>query len=722
MDKQSSSKKQNVLLKYQVLLVAIVTILGGILGNSLYLDGYTAETMEAGVPFIYSSYGYTQTENSFTYTGVEGSYVQLLARSSDTEELMFAFSEPAKEDIKLTLYYVDNAGNYSYDNVATGTWKKGKYTATVDLTPGDYNSYLLNINTDFTLSNLYYAKDNGKNANLRYLCYIAGLVFGIILAAVAGSVTKMRKALLSVEEKGKSFIECCKREQKTIGRYVLKFIAIVAISIVAACLLSLSDKFRLSGKVIFASGMIGCLLAMYICFRKYTAKKIELIGCLTILIVGTVFSVVEPPNVGVSWDDEVHYANSLAVSHVLDGQMSAADCSIINDYQSVALSKLNYGRAEQTRYAEVMNDLVTEKYYSQRTGMCSWNVAISYLPSAIGLMLGRGLGLGFFATLVLGRWMNVLMLSLLAYFSMKALKTGKIIVMLIALIPTNIFIASNYNYDTWLTGWAMLGLSTFFGEWQRQDEKIRKNSPYIIGVSMFLASMPKLVYFPMTFIALFMPMKKFVDKKQAWKYRITILISALLPFIVVYFQNFFNGLGQGDARGGEAVDATSQMDFITAQPAQALFIIMNFLKSYLNPLIEGREYLINQAYFGYIGIDFRIVLAIVVFGALISREAKETKFPWWTKLGTLFVYAIIGFMSAFSMYVMFTAVGSETVAGCQGRYIIPALFPVLFVCSRFSLKTYVKNIIREENLNLLLMFLLCCISLYGMWNGCLSIY
>ena len=722
MNKQSSSKKQNALLKYQVIIGVIMTILGVILGNSLYLNGYTAETMEAGVPFIYSSYGYTQTENSFAYTGVEGSYVQLLARSSDTEQLLFAFSEPAKEDTEITLYYVDNNGNYSYDNVAVGTWKKGKYTATVNLVPGDYNCYLLNINTDFTLSNLYYAHDNGKTSNLKYICYIMGFVLGVIFAAVAGSVTKIRKALLSIDEKGKYFIDHCKKEQKTIGKYILKFVVIVAISILATFLFSLSGKFRLSGKVIFASGMIGCLLAIYICFRKYAAKKIELIGCLTILIVGTVFSVVEPPNVGVSWDDEVHFANSVAVSHVLDGQMSAADCTIINDYQSVALNKLNYGRTEQTRYAEVMNDLITAKYYSQRPGMCSWNIAISYLPSAIGLILGRGLGLGFFATLALGRWMNVLMLSLLAYFSMKTLKTGKIIVMLIALIPTNIFIASNYNYDTWLTGWAMLGLSTFFGEWQRQDQKIKRNAPYVIGVSMFLASMPKLVYFPMTFIALFMPMKKFVDKKQAWKYRITILIAALLPFIVVYFQNFFNGLGQGDTRGGEAVDATSQMDFITAQPVQALLIIINFLKTYLNPLVEGREYLINQAYFGYVGIDYRIVLAIVVFGALISREAKETKFPWWTKLGTLFVYALIGFMSAFSMYVMFTAVGSETVAGCQGRYLIPALFPVLFVCSRFSLKTYVKDIIREENLNLLLMFLLCCISLYGMWNGCLSIY
>lgn len=722
MNKQSSSKKQNALLKYQVIIGVIMTILGVILGNSLYLNGYTAETMEAGVPFIYSSYGYTQTENSFAYTGVEGSYVQLLARSSDTEQLLFAFSEPAKEDTEITLYYVDNNGNYSYDNVAVGTWKKGKYTATVNLVPGDYNCYLLNINTDFTLSNLYYAHDNGKTSNLKYICYIMGFILGVVFAAVAGSVTKIRKALLSIDEKGKYFIDHCKKEQKTIGKYILKFVVIVAISILATFLFSLSGKFRLSGKVIFTSSMIGCLLAIYICFRKYAAKKIELIGCLTILIVGTVFSVVEPPNVGVSWDDEIHYQNTLSLSHLLDGQMSMADVSIQNDYQNVALNKYNYTREEQNRYNAIMNDLIQEKYYTESYSLVSMNIQIAYIPSAIGQTLSRGLGLSFYATIIAGRWMNVLLITLLAYFSMKKLKSGKLIVILLCLIPTNIFLSGNYTYDIWLTGWMMLGLSTFFGEWQKPDTKLEKKSFWIICISLFLAVMPKLVYFPLSLIALFMPKKKFDNTKEMWKYRIFIILVAFLPLVLVYFQNFFGGMGQGDTRGGEAVNSASQMDFIKQQPINAAMILLNFLKTYLNPYTEGREYLVNQAYLGYVGIDYRIVLLIIIVGCIISREQNEVKFPWWTKAGTLIVYCIIGFMAAFSMYVAFTAVGADTVAGCQGRYLIPAFFPVLYVCSRVSTKTYVKNFLKEENINIGLMVTLLAIAILGLWNGCLSLY
>ncbi len=722
MGKQSSLKKQDVLRKYQLIIVVIMTILGVILGNSLYLAGYAAETMEVGVPFVYSSYGYTQTENSFSYTGVEGSYVQLIARNSDTEQLLFSFSETAKEDTQLTLYLVDNEGNVNYDNVAVGTWKKGKYTATVDFTPGEYSSYLLCMDADFTLCDLYYAYNNGKSSTLKYICYLAGVVFGLILAAIAGSVEKLSQALLYIDEKRKLFIENCKREQKTIGIYTLKFIVIVAITILVALILSISGKIRLSGKIIFVSVMLGCLFAIYICFRKYAAKKIELIGSLTILIVGTIFAVVEPPNVGVSWDDEIHYQNSISLSHVLDGQMSMADVSIQNDYQNVALNKYNYTRDEQSRYNAVMNDLIQSKYYTQRYSLVSLNVQIAYIPSAIGIVIARGLGMSFYATIIAGRWMNVLLIALLAYFSMKKLKSGKLIVMLLCLIPTNIFLSGNYTYDIWLTGWMMLGLSTFFGEWQRPDAKLEKKSFWTIGISLFLAVMPKLVYFPLSLIALFMPKKKFETAKEMWKYRLFIILVAFLPLVLVYFQNFFGGMGQGDTRGGEAVNSASQMDFIKQQPINAAIILLNFLKTYLNPYTEGREYLVNQAYLGYVGIDYRIVLLIVIVGCFISREVKEVKFPWWTKAGTLFVYCTIGFMAAFSMYVAFTAVGADSVAGCQGRYLIPAFFPVLYVCSRISLKTYVKNILKEENINIGLMVALVAIAIMGLWNGCLNFY
>ncbi len=351
------------------------------------------------------------------------------------------------------------------------------------------------------------------------------------------------------------------------------------------------------------------------------------------------------------------------------------------------------------------------------------NVLVAYIPSAIGLILGRGLGLPFRIVLSLGRWMNSWLLAILSYAAMKRLRSGKIIGLLIALLPTNIFMAGNYSYDIWLTAWSVFGLSVFLGEWQQPEKKMDRWTPWLIGISMYLAVLPKQVYFPLTFIALFLPLSKFESRKECWKSRTIVLIAALLPFITVYLQNIAgSGMGAGDIRGGEAVNATSQMDYVRSYPVQAGKTLAIFLKSYLNPLSQGQEYIIKMAYFGYSPMNFKVVLGVVLAGALVSREDSEVKFPWWTKMGTLLVYVVIGAAAAFSMYIAFTPVGSDTVAGCQGRYLIPALFPVLYVWSRWPCKAWTKKYIGEGNIDILLITFMVMASLWGLWTGCVLLY
>ena len=321
--------------------------------------------------------------------------------------------------------------------------------------------------------------------------------------------------------------------------------------------------------------------------------------------------------------------------------------------------------------------------------------------------------------------MNVLLLAILCYYAMRQLKSGKLLVLLIALIPTNIFIASNYTYDTWLTGWSLLGLCTFFGEIQRPDEKIKKKSIWLIFISMLLAVMPKMVYFPLTFIVFFMPESKFESKKDYWKYKLLILFNIAIPFVLVLVKNVISVAstsGQGDLRGGAGVDAGGQISYILNNPVQASKTLLEFLKGYLNPWIEGKEYINNMAYNGYVPCD-KLVLILICFFALISRNEKEEgRYPWWFRSGVVLVYAGIGALAAISMYIVFTPVGLDTVAGCQGRYIIPALFPTLFVLTRFSGRTYVKDFIKEENVNFLAIAIMVLFSIYGLWSNCIVYY
>ncbi len=700
----------------------ILGLLSVILVNSLYLDGYLCyEKAYEWETLIAGSNGYTAENNTFHYTGNEQSYVQIYSMEG-IDQLMLAFGEPAAEDIHIVVKYMDPAGNIS-DMISEGTWKKGKYTAKIDMEAGQYNFYYLMIPSDFTLNKAYYATEHGYGSHSKIKWMFAAFVMVMILTVIIMRIDKTSALVGKMDQTVTGWLINLWKNKKEIRKKAVFYVGILLLTVLAAYLGTLSGKYVFSAKVFWLAVFLGGILGMFVVNYRQMSERIEWIGFFVILLTGAMFAFLSPANVGVGWDDEIHFRNAVQISHILDNKISAADLAIIHDYTDVALEKRYYAREDQERYTEILDDLQEARYYSEIGDFSTKNTWIAYVPSAIGLLAGRGLGLSFYATLALGRWMNTLLLAALCYWAMKKLKTGKIVVLLIALLPTNIFISGSYSYDTWLTGWSILGLSAFFGEWQRPEKKIDKLTPWLIGVSMYLAVLPKQVYFPLTFIALFLPMSKFQNKKECWKYRCILLAAAFLPFIAVYLQNIAgNGMGKGDVRGGEAVDASSQMDFIRNNPMRAGKILLLFLKHYLNPLSQGPEYITKMGYWGYSPINARILLGTMVAGALVSREEGETRFPWWTKLGVLVVYCGIGFIVAFSMYVAFTGIGAESVAGCQGRYLIPALFPLLYVCTRFPFKTRVKNVLREANIHIALIGIMVFASLWGLWTGCLALY
>lgn len=705
------------------IIIVFLFAISFVVANGMYTKGYdSTELLYESGALIVSSSGYTVEENKFTYTGDENSYVQI-ANAQQSDQLLIAFGNRASDDVPITVLYTDEEGNIQ-ENSSQGTWKKGNGYVKIDIESGQYGSYLLVIPGDFTLKKVYYAAENAYQGAGKPGIFAICFIVLLILAGILMINKKVRQIFYSIDM---CIYNCYKNicgNAKQYTLYLVKFLIVMMVAVVAAYIMAKAGLYAFSGKAVVLAALLSLLISMILFFYKAFSSHIEIVGFFAVIIIGSVIAILEPPNVGVSWDDEIHFRSAVEASHIIDQKISAADSTIIGDYTWVALQKVNYGRTEQQIYSELLNELVKSNYFTQPSRqLAGKNVLIAYIPSVIGLLIGRGLHLPYYGMLVLGRWMNLLLLAILTYWSMKKLKSGKIVPLMVALIPTNIFLAANYTYDVWLTAWTMFGICVFLGEWQRKDEKIQWWTPWLIGGAMCLGVMPKLVYFPLTFIALFMPAAKFKTNKEKWLYRGVILGAALLPFAAAYMQNIAgNGMGQGDTRGGEAVNAGGQLQFIRNNPQKALLILLGFLKDYLNPLKQGAEYLTKMAYVGYTSVNSNVILVVLFVAAFISRETGETEFPWWTRAGVLVVYAGIGFMAAFSMYVAYTAVEADTVLGCQGRYLFPALFPVLYVCTRLTVPARIKNILKESNINIAVILFLAYSAIIGLWQGCLAIY
>ncbi len=718
-----------------ILLALVLTI---IFARSVWTWSYDTVQVD-GAAVFQAQEGYEQNGTSFHLTDSENAYL-LMGSSVGDEKIVFSFNSPAQENVTITAGYVDTEGNYQSDGEKETVWKKGTRNVVLDSSSWEDGTYLVRIPVDFDINCAYYGVDkviSESGRTLMVLCCI--LIFGLI-------IWKMWKKNLfdRMDAAWRSYADQVSEKKKEyLIRGAYGIVAAVAAFVAGYLLLRVKQSvgiLNISPRLIVIDLVLAVVFGMMMfCYRVWN-RKIELMGALCILLVGSLFSVMEPANVGVSWDDEVHFNQASHLTHIFDRTVSFADQHLISVYADVAENKSYYQKDQQNAYQEMLDTLEREHFRYDQYQYRGNTISMAYIPSALGMAFGRGIGLGHEAVVKLGRWMNLLLLAVLSYLAMKRLKSGKMAVVLIAMIPTNLFIAGNYNYDTWLLGWSILGLSIFFGEWQKPEEKISYQTILFMTVSLFLAVLPKLVYVPIIGIIFFMPWKKFTDKKQRVVFYGCIALAIAMPLIALYIQNLSaGGAGITDSRGlGGDINGVAQIAYIRSNIVTFSKNFLEFLKGYLNPFVNGREYMINQAYLGYIPVSERWILCLVLLGVFFSRKRGEIGFPWWSKLGTLFVYAAIGAIAAMSMYIAFTPVGYSTVLGCQGRYIAPAIFPLLYVWSRIgglkykkgkpSMLTRLENnkvvgaIVYPANRDILIMMALAVISMIGLWSGCLSLY
>lgn len=720
-----SLREQFAYRKFRISLWGILFVAGAIFINSLYLgeSQYYSKKNSDGNLLFDNVKGYGESGTYLYYLGGKSHSVELDCPHNSRGMVLY-FVYQAKEDIAVEYTQLDKNGKKIADRQET-VWKKGTKTVKFDGIGESCAKIRISIPESFQVSTVYYKISQDHAFSLK-------LWLGIIYLLLSYGMSAILLCSVRVAEDAKHL---CEKFTFAFGyiknhiNKILKIVTVIAVSLIVPFFVNYVGNnafgWRVTGKsALFFAGII-LLIDMAIFLHVSFRKNIELVGFLCILIVGSLFAFVAPPYLGISWDDETHYSNAVSLSHAMDGQISESDEILLAEFKENAKDKDRYSEESQISYNEFLNQLEDAGFFTEDSNSSFSIRQIVYIPSAIGLIIGRGIGLPFHLTVIMGRWMNVWLLAILAYFAMKRLKSGKIVVLLVALIPTNIFIAGNYTYDTWIIAWTILGLSAFFGEWQRPDEKITNKSKWMIILPLLIAVIAKESYFIITLIALFMPDSKFGSRREAWIYRGFIVGAMLIPFILLYFGRMGGGnvAAITDSRGGDDVSSSSQVDFILQYPRDACKVLFEYLKDYLNPFKESTDYLSNMAYFGVLGVPNNLVLGTLVLGALFSREMKEPgNFPWWFRIGIILEYIGIGTMSAVAMYIVYTAVGANTVEGCQGRYLLPVIFPTIYALSRFSGKTIVKNVLREENLNIILLAIMIFCSLQGLWENCLKLF
>ncbi len=427
---------------------------------------------------------------------------------------------------------------------------------------------------------------------------------------------------------------------------------------------SAGQNFSMASFGIFA--LVLLTVFIFIFEQKSLSTKPERIVAFIILTVGLFIIFTEPFSHNSS-DEDSHYFWAVNNSFVGKALLSNADDAVrLTD--GFFLEDAHFITASLEKVSR-MNSL--DQTISR---VADVKFSIPHIPAGVFIAVARLFGADFRTKFIFGQLPMLFIYTALCYFSIKKIKLGKMILAVISLFPTSVLLSCNFSYDPWLTGFAMLGTAYFINELEQPDKPMKICDTVVMCGAFLLASLPKQIYASL-FVLPFFLIKSYKSKKQRTIYYLIVAAFFTVAFLSFAMRSTSSLGGSGDVRGG-AVNPGEQLAFVLNNPFQYIKSLIKLFLNYFSPL-NSNKYITFFSYLGQ-GKGEGVFLAALLFCAATDKSS-ENRFKGMHIIKILALLVMLGTITlvATAMYLSFTPVGHDTINGCQPRYLIPLLAPVM---------------------------------------------
>lgn len=300
-----------------------------------------------------------------------------------------------------------------------------------------------------------------------------------------------------------------------------------------------------------------------------------------------------------------------------------------------------------------------------------------YTPGAIGLSLGRALGLPWIDAFYMGRLVNMLTGLMLLILALVLLPFGRNAMLATALLPTFAFQTGSLSPDAVINGLGFLGLALTLRTGFMATAPTRLAGLLLTGPMLALC---KGVYLPLLAAGLRWPRHQ-RDLRPG-----LILATMMLGTIAFLCWMHFSGGSQAlyhiqSRKTGETMltaPLRDQFSVILADP-------IGYVRILISSITERAPVYALQIVgrFGWNAILlplFAYPFALLMLGAGVASGSGVRVQPgqrlWW-----LCVAAGVGLLIETAMYLTGTPLGADYIQGTQGRYFLPVLPLVLIALS-----------------------------------------
>ena len=413
----------------------------------------------------------------------------------------------------------------------------------------------------------------------------------------------------------------------------------------------------------------------------------------------------------VSPDEFSHYLSAYRVSNALIGQIGQlgdrrllmrAEDYILYDTRRLVLSPAYYMQT-----TENVHLLLWDRSYVICDAPMVTNAIFSYLPTGIGIAVGRLFGLSAIVTYYLGRMANLLFYILVMKHLMEKIPFGRPALFAISMMPMTLSLVGSYNYDVATFCFVSLFVAQVLCMVSQKEEITKRDYQMCILYAMLMAP-SKLVYVPLLLLVFMIPGYKLSqNRSQASWMKWKIVLLGLLSLVVITMA--VNLLGSDSAIREMVKDSASTGNYV-AWAGEEGYTISWLLAHPIKYIVMCARTLLTMSdyYFftllgsklGWLDIDIPQILVVfsfimVILCINIRDEASDSVSI------SLIQKVIIAVLCGASVMVTFLAMALDWtplsynyIVGVQGRYFIPLLLPVIWLLRNPMIR--VRSAIRKR--------------------------
>lgn len=471
----------------------------------------------------------------------------------------------------------------------------------------------------------------------------------------------------------KQIVESFNNKFKKIITIISIIVSIILIFIILTDIIK-TQNFELK-HVIFL-----ILISLINIFLIYVTNDIIKNTIVMSLTLGIIFSITITINNQL--DEKKHFLSSysLALGN-LSSSNHTVDISIANIGRGLSVEKFNH---YFNKYPE--RTYTKEYKVEDECDMPAGYYPISYIFSAMGIYLAKNLGGSIADIYFAGRIFNLFGYCLLMCIAFKILPYKKKIFFIIAFMPMLLCLSSIYSIDGISFGLISIFIAYCLKLYENQD-KINIKQILILILTLILMGISKGTgYIFMSIFALILPIKKIIkeNKKYIW-YIITALAIILIILLAKTYAEQIHDYGDTRNLGS---NSQKQLEYILENPIEYTKILFAHTKVTLTN-INYLHFLNAPMFFRqtYDIVCIALLFYILIIGLLDESKSLKARI----RIVSFITFFAVFIVTSTALYISYTPVGENYIAGYQLRYIFPIIPLILMSISNEKVRFNKEN-------------------------------